>query len=1144
MSTPDRNKVREIFAEALNLPADGVAGFLDRACQGDGALREEVESLLAAIARRPSFLSAPTGDPSPGVPGTAGETPGSLIGAYKLLEEIGHGGFGTVYMAEQSQPVRRRVALKIIKLGMDTRGVVARFEAERQALAMMDHPNIAQVHDAGATESGRPYFVMELVRGEPITAFADRAGLGLDERLQLFLQVCHAVQHAHSKGVIHRDIKPGNVLVTTQDGRPHAKVIDFGIAKATQHRLTERTLFTEFHQFIGTPEYMSPEQAGGAPDVDTRSDVYSLGTLLYELLTGATPFDSKALRAAAFDEIRRIIREDDPPAPSTRLSRASGLAPAGHARRDSSVRLAARVSGDLDWIVMKAMEKDRTRRYATASALADDVQRHLAGDPVSAAPPSTWYRVRKFIARHRALVLSTGAVAGALVLGIVGTTLGIMSANEARNDAQNSATRAEKEAQRAGEAENAALRAKEQAEYDAYIANMESAYSALQFNDTTRLRTRLDACPPVRRNWEWRFLHAATDGSEVVMTHPERWVTSASMSADGSRLITSCNDGKARLWNPATGVELAAWSGPQRFRGKVGFSPDGVLAFAAASDGRLTVWDTTTLAQVAELHGHTAAITFASFTDKARIVSTSDDGTVRLWDARSGAELRRMKHDEAIHRAALDATGMRLATASRDRTVRIWSLDAEREPTVLRGHTNSVVFVRWSDDGARVVSASYDGSVRVWDVQRGAELSRFSHDARALFATFSPDGTQVVSAATAGPPTVWEASTGKALFRLQGHANAVLGANYSKDGKWIVTNSRDNTVRLWDARTGEEWSCLRGHAETPWVAEFTPDGQHVMTCGDTTARLWPLVQDSEQSIIASPKADSGTIQLAPDERHILETGDKRARWIDVKTGNETPVFDHAMPNGASAISPDGTLILLAFPGHTVRSWDLGKRVEGPALVGHSGRVHGIAHDADGRRVVTASEDGTVRVWDAGVGRELVVLRGHDGAVNSAEFDRAGTRIVTAGRDKTVRVWNAETGHELRTLRGHESAVQYACFNADGTRILSTSAEFAARVWDATTGEHLFVLRGHEHVVFNGGFSPDGTRIVTCSMDGTVRLWDAANGRQILSMRGRSGGITKAEFTADGSRLFYADTEGRAWLLDSIPARERRTEGSR
>jgi serine/threonine protein kinase/tetratricopeptide (TPR) repeat protein len=409
-----------VFTAALEcVSATDRDAYLERACAGDSALRVRVDALLRAHDRAGGFLGRGPGPAPTPEPTTAEPAAGTLVaGRYKLLERVGEGGMGEVWMAEQAEPVRRTVALKLIKPGMDTRAVVARFEAERQALALMDHPNIAKVLDGGVTEGGRPFFVMELVKGVPITRYCDDKRLTVRDRLALFADVCRAVQHAHQKGVIHRDLKPSNVLVAPYDGRPVAKVIDFGVAKATGRKLTEATLFTGFGAVVGTPEYMSPEQAEvNNQDIDTRSDVYSLGVLLYELLTGTTPLTRRRVKEAALLEVLRLVREEEPPRPSTRLSSTAELPAVAAVRGTEPARLARLLRGELDWIVMKALEKDRARRYETATGLAADVDRYLADEPVLVCPPGAAYRLRKFARKHRAELTTAAAIAFLLVAG-------------------------------------------------------------------------------------------------------------------------------------------------------------------------------------------------------------------------------------------------------------------------------------------------------------------------------------------------------------------------------------------------------------------------------------------------------------------------------------------------------------------------------------------------------------------------------------------------------------------------------------------------------------------------------------------------------------------------------------------------------
>ena len=560
-----------IFAQALEITSAAErAAFLDRACGHDQALRAEVEALLRAQERSGDLLDLPENVPvTTDLPAREGR--GTVIGPYKLLEPIGEGGMGTVWMAEQTDPIQRRVAVKVVKEGMDSRQVLARFEAERQALALMEHPNIAKVLDAGKTPSGRPYFVMELVKGKPITNYCDEKRLGVRERLALFGDVCRAVQHAHQKGIIHRDLKPSNVLVAPYDGKPVVKVIDFGVAKATGQRLTDKTLFTGFGAVVGTPEYMSPEQAEvNNQDIDTRSDIYSLGVLLYELLTGSTPLTRKRLKEAALLEVLRVIREEEPPRPSTRLSESKDSLPSISAQRQSEpAKLTKLVRGELDWIVMKALEKDRNRRYETANGFALDVERYLADEPVQACPPSAWYRLRKLARRNRAVLATASVVAASLVAVAV---LSVLYADRQHHFALAQAEATQKITALAGNLETSlagsnrllAIRNfdRGQAAFEkdqigpGLLWMIESWRSAIAAGDPAwqhAARANLAA---------WQPHHPRL---KAVLSHPGP-VDSAAFSPDGKMIVTGSDDRTAQLWDAATGQPVGQ---PLRHQGTV-----------------------------------------------------------------------------------------------------------------------------------------------------------------------------------------------------------------------------------------------------------------------------------------------------------------------------------------------------------------------------------------------------------------------------------------------------------------------------------------------------------------------------------------------------------------------------------------------
>jgi eukaryotic-like serine/threonine-protein kinase len=1114
----------EIFNRAMEMPnAEARRYFVEGACSGDRRLKARVEALLAHDVQvsslnhpaRELLLTEVVPDLAPS------EKPGDRIGRYKLLQEIAEGGCGVVYMAEQEEPVHRRVALKVIKVGMDTKSVVARFEAERQALALMDHPNIAKVLDAGATETGRPYFVMELVRGIRITDFCNRNNLSTRERLDLFIQVCHAIQHAHQKGIIHRDIKPSNILVTINDpgssGVP--KVIDFGIAKATsQQRLTDKTLFTAFGQFIGTPAYMSPEQAEMTGlDIDTRSDVYALGVLLYELMTGKTPFDAKTLLEAGLDEMRRVIREQEPVRPSTRLTqelkatevRKSESKPPTEEEAKSSLRLQQLkelipiLRGDLDWIVMKCLEKDRRRRYETADGLAKDIERHLSHEPVTARPPSAAYRAQKFVRRNKLTVTTGAAVAAALVLGVV-VSIWQMHRAEANEQIAIAAQANEaKQRQAAEQAQRQAEADKLLARQNAYAADMNLAQQALAANDLGRARRLLDAHRPQPgeadlRGWEWRYLWQECQSDAMVELHKfPNSVYAAAFSADGNLLaLAGLADRFVEVWDPKQGRRVAAL---QPASGQVvAFSPKGDFMAADGDDGKVNLYKAGTLNLVTEFsHG------------------------------KGVADLRFSPDGDLL---AIFSLGQGVAVRSLAGETNIWTFSAEQSGA----HIGVVDF---SPDNRCLAVGDAGGSLRAFSLETGEELFKIQAHGEGVSAVAWSPATNIIASGSAfhgGAVRLWDGSSGAAVGTLEGHTSWICRLVFSLDGQFLYSASADQTIRIWDVSEQRCLAVLRGNMDEVYGLALSPDGKTLASCSkDGVVALWDATPKPRDKGVASVGANYRWLAFAPNAPLLATVA---ADGVTLRNRRDLTAIRTLSALGTNiatiAYSCDGALLAVGYLDGKARVWAMPQeRLIREISYGNSPVL--VRFPSEGARILLNGELGAAE-WDALSGEEVTswgLDRKPPPSAITAGMRSGNGRFLCVGDFRGFLHWlDLRMPETLETGAGHKHIVSGLAWSPDDRLVCSVSEDGTLAIWQAFAYQPSTIFKAHMQGAHDVAFFPDGRRLVTTgSGREALKVWDLATQRELLSLPAEGSILQQLIVSPDGNCITAQDNQRRVYF---------------
>ena len=1172
MAQPDFQKLQDLFNKARQLSGQERLSFLDQACQSDTELRREVEALLEhdnseLIDDSPLGLTGPIAEMVQGrtmakeAPSREEPLEHSRIGPYLLLKKIGEGGMGTVWMAEQKEPVRRRVALKLIRAGKSDERILKRFEAERQALAMMDHANIAKILDAGTTDDGMPYFVMELVQGIPINKYCDQKKLAPRKRLELFVSICNAVQHAHQKGIIHRDLKPSNVLVATQDDKPLVKVIDFGLAKALQPqlKLTPETMYTEFGQIMGTLQYMSPEQAGvGNLDVDTRTDIYSLGSILYKLLTGFTPIDDDSMRKNALDEIYRMIREQDPPRPSRRLAESDSGS--SYLVGSNPQSLGSSLRNELDWIVMCALEKDRDKRYKTVAALADDVKNYLTGVPVAARPPSRAYQIRKFVARHKGLAMTLAIVTTMLFSSLAAVSWFAWQTNEALSKADQETTRAaaalskaNQETTRAVAAENEAKQKEKQQEAALARSNYLNAGLYWANNDARKANLFLEMVPESEeyRDFEWHLSKRQFSGSSTAFFGHQGWIGGVAYSPDGKLLSSGSADRSIKIWDAQSG-SLKRTLEDTAFVRSVCFSPDGKYLVSGSDDGLVKIWDVKKGIELRVFSGHTGRVNCVCFSPNGKhLASASDDKTIRIWSVKSGDLLESLTgHAAAVECVDFSPDGKRLASVTffGDSSIKIW--DAQNG-SLLKTLSSSGDFfrsVKFSPDGDRLATAGgkgRDGMVSLWNPRLGTKLKSFrGHETTARSIAFSPSGAVLASASEDNNLKLWNVRTGEELRTLVGHIGPVNSVAFNPTGAHLATGSSDKTVRQWDVQDGPNLISLENHAKAITTVAISKNCEALATASsDQTINLWNPENGSLLKTLAGHHDTVSGLAFSSDGKRLATaSSDQSIKLWDTQSGIlEKTLARDAGPISSIAFSPDGKLLATAGIDDTISLWEVQTGIESKLRT--KGKkicsVASVAFSPDGTRMATCSPSSPVVIWDVQSRKLLKKIEFSDHVFSflCVAFNRDGTRLAVGFLDGNVAVLDTRDWRELNRIEAHLGAAHSVVFSPNGKRLATAGADHLIKLWDVQTGAEVKRLASHTDNVSSLAFNSDGTCLASGSWDGTAKLWLAPHRSEVKTFSGHKARITYLSFSKDDARVYCQDASGKKTTLDLHTGKE-------